>query len=217
MNQLDGSEHRRHDPALRATWAQIEAEISQPLCPKRLKGVVHRLALPGCWWQLVQEGPLRGAILDYALFADRHGGPTLVEQYRAQAPIHGAEDGEASRLRNKLIAAAGRSAYGVFRVVEVTPGVGATLEDALTHDRQVLPDPGLGERLAPGEQIGLRLLPVDGVALATATPLPILFWAGARAEPAGSDADRAKLQAAVIGAYAEHVTGLTSPVTACRW
>lgn len=195
---------RRYD-VYREALAQIYHELSDRFSRRRFDLVCRTLQLGGLLGVIAASERLRAAIYEYALFADRHEGRTILEQWVDDVRPGNAAATESAKER--LVEALTRSRFSVFDVEGIEPGLGLHIRDVLSGQLTFVVDRLTSVNWTPGQQFGARLLSLPEFAIFVGEPIEAAVKPGdGFQDGALPPADQTKLQAAVIGAFAEATT-----------
>lgn len=185
-------------------FARIYHEISKPLSPRRFLLVCKTLGLERFGSVLAGNPRLRAAVYDYALFSDRRKGRTLLDQWLDDLDARDAPP--ASPVRKHLAQALADSRFSVFDVDAIEPGTGLHVRDVLSARGTFVMDRRMSASWASGQRFGARLLSLPAFGMFSGEPVEAAVQPGEDFRggvlPAG---DQAKLQAAIIEAFAEAI------------
>lgn len=109
-------------------------------------------------------------LYDYCLHHYRRAGKNTIERYLEQSPPP-PDSTEAELLRAMLA-----SRYSLFRVLEILPHRGATLQDLVRGDTLALMDITLSETGMPGIILAGRILPLADFNMSSGTLVPVSEW-----------------------------------------
>jgi hypothetical protein len=201
----NGESLRQHDLFYDAL-GQIYKRLSQDLKRKRFDVVLRTLRMDDYFATAYRSHPrLRAAVYDYAIFAYPWQGRTLFQEW-LETP-HDRPRDETNPILGKLVAAIADSRYSAFDIETVEHGVGVGVRDVLNGDRHFVADRLMSGNWTPGSQFANRLVVLSEIALFTSEPLEAIISPGKTFHGGVLSAiDQAKLQAAVIEAFAEAVT-----------
>jgi len=145
---------------LNMTLAKQLPKAAVPECGKKL-GIVKAGTL------ILNNDDEIAIVYDYCLYHYRRGGKNTIERYlENSAPA--AESTEMAIL-NAMLA----SYYSVFKVFEIRPNQGASLQDLLNNKIINLLDIGLSETGAVGLDVAGRVLPFANFNMSSGTLIPL--------------------------------------------
>jgi len=108
-------------------------------------------------------------LMDYAIYNVRIAGQNAVERYLEQSPPPPDSD-EMGLLKDML-----EACYSLFELVDVEPGVGVTVRDALRNETDFLADIGLSRSGPMGGCLATRVIPLreQGILMSSGAGLPV--------------------------------------------
>lgn len=185
----------------RDALTDIYSELAGLLTWEHLTESLDKIGLPASVL-LLNRDRLRAAVYDYALFADRRDGQTLFERwfagYRRQSSI------AKPSVQDRLAEAMSASRFGVFEIEATEDDLALLVSDTLSGEKILVFDRLASRHWQAGDMLAARLFVLPGFAMFASEPLEAAVSPeGGPSKGSLSHDDQAKLQAAVIVAFAE--------------
>jgi hypothetical protein len=109
-------------------------------------------------------------LMDYAIYNVETAGRNAVQEYLAESPPPPGSD-EMVLLKAEL-----KAYYSLFQVIDLEPGVGVTVQDALRGDTGFMADIGLSGTARKGAVFATRVIPLEeqGFMMSGGAGLPVI-------------------------------------------
>jgi len=188
----------------RDVLAKVFGRLTRRLTKERFVLVLKSLGISESPTVFPSHPRLRAAAYDYAVLAHRRRGRTIFQEWLDK--YNDGRCGPTTPALNRVVTALTESRFGVHDIETVEDGVGVGVRDVLSGERHFVVDRLMSANWKAGARFGNRLIAFPGFAMFTSEPIEAAVSPGEDFQGGAlSASDQAKLQAALIKAFAQAV------------